>query len=252
MSRIKQIKRGHLASVSIFCLILVCTGTANPQSGCPDSTLTDNVKWPIENLPNEQIEPGRCISLLMPNGCSPTNWSVDGDGFYFDGDANGMSAELCLDESACGSATITVTDACGRKAQGAVRSGNGTWVQIGAGCPIPGPANRPDVSGTKIRIQGKYRVRQKFKWNGAFRRCGGCPDEGKGGCQMDCSEWAACANTSDSSSAMGSVECITWVPKDYYDYAQFPCAAWSQCEDGKYLNLDCYRSTLELSVWQCR
>jgi hypothetical protein len=250
MSRLKQIKLGHLASVSIFCLIFICTGSANPQSECPDSTVTDNVNWPIGNLPNEQIEPGTCITLSIPHGCSPINWSVDGDGFYFDGDTQGMNAKLCLDESACGSATIMVDDACGRITEEAVRSWNGTWVEIDAGCPIPGPPNRPDAGGWKIRIQGKYRVKQEFIWT-AFRRCGGCPEEGEEGCQKHCSDWSYCTNTCDSDSAMGCAECITWDPKDHHEYAEFPCAAWSQCEDGKYLNLDCYLSKLGLSVWQC-
>ena len=68
------------------------------------------------------IDPGSSASLSIENGCGPFNWTVSGTGFSLDNNTLNSSG------SACGSATVTVTDALGRVATGHVRSTNGQWV----------------------------------------------------------------------------------------------------------------------------
>ena len=72
--------------------------------------------------------------------CPPYRWSLGGTGFHF-GDVSGPTAaqtnadmdtiELWADETACGSALVTVTDACGEQAAISVREpSNGGWYLV--------------------------------------------------------------------------------------------------------------------------
>jgi hypothetical protein len=72
--------------------------------------------------------------------CSSFSWTVSGKGFHFEdvsGPTTGQTEEefqiieLWADTTACGTATITVTDACGKSVGGTIRSTNsGKWVLI--------------------------------------------------------------------------------------------------------------------------
>jgi RHS repeat-associated protein len=72
----------------------------------------------------DEIDPNSSISINVIGGCPPYTMAVSGNGFSMTGNT------LLADDTACGSATITVTDVCANSATGYVRSTNGTWVQI--------------------------------------------------------------------------------------------------------------------------
>ena len=74
------------------------------------------------------------------HGCPPYQWQVSGTGFHFNNisgptteitNGDGVTLQLWADNSACGSATVTVVGNCGDNAEASIRQPyNGTWVQI--------------------------------------------------------------------------------------------------------------------------
>lgn len=67
-------------------------------------------------------------AITVDNGCGSFNWSVSGTGFTFAQNQTTIGANtLEADGSACGPATITVTDGCGTEVTGYVRGTTGTW-----------------------------------------------------------------------------------------------------------------------------
>lgn len=70
------------------------------------------------------------IYITVDYGCPPFGWAVAGTGFTF-GQANtdGRVNRLDASASACGAASITVTDKCGNPVTGYVRCTTGQWVQ---------------------------------------------------------------------------------------------------------------------------
>jgi hypothetical protein len=70
-------------------------------------------------------------------GCPPYRWTVDGSGFHFESKSGPISIStykesetprIWSDNTACGTATITVTDVCGQVATAYVRNTYGEWV----------------------------------------------------------------------------------------------------------------------------
>lgn len=74
------------------------------------------------------------------HGCPPYHWQVRGSGFHFESvsgpttsitDVDGEALQLWADNTACGSAFISVEDGCGGFAEASVREPNaGSWVLI--------------------------------------------------------------------------------------------------------------------------
>ncbi len=90
----------------------------------------------------DEINPNSSISLNVVGGCPPYTLSVSGNGFSMTGKT------LFADDTACGSATITVTDACGNNTTGYVRCTAGKWGDIeeyGTYCNRP-PGPCPNIS----------------------------------------------------------------------------------------------------------
>jgi len=90
----------------------------------------------------DEINPNSSISLNVVGGCPPYTLSVSGNGFSMTGKT------LFVDDTACGSATITVTDACGNNTTGYVRCTAGKWGDIeeyGTYCNRP-PGPCPNIS----------------------------------------------------------------------------------------------------------
>jgi hypothetical protein len=89
-----------------------------------DHNIPENWNPGLQFDPNnpDEIAPNSSISLNVIGGCPPYTLSVSGNGFSMTGNT------LFSDDTACGSATITVTDACGNNATGYVRSTSGRWV----------------------------------------------------------------------------------------------------------------------------
>jgi len=129
------------------------------------------------------------VGLLVQYGAPPYTWSVSGTGFCLDyAVTTGVNNTLRADNTACGPATVTVTDYCGNSVTVEVRSTAGFWCTL---ADYTGPA--ADVpcllSGegehitTIIKIEGKYRM---VEYIGSGGGC--CPY-----CDtIDCGYFAAC------------------------------------------------------------
>ena len=78
-------------------------------------------------------------AITVDNGCEPWYWTVSGTGFSFKYYQTFTATNtLEADDTACGAASITVTDGCGTGVNGVVRSTEGEWTAIGGGsasCP---------------------------------------------------------------------------------------------------------------------
>lgn len=68
------------------------------------------------------------VTITVDNGCGDYSWAVSGTGFSF---VNSTTTEgsnlLSADNTACGVATITVTDYCGIQVTGVVKCTTGQW-----------------------------------------------------------------------------------------------------------------------------
>jgi hypothetical protein len=113
---------------------------------CPtcESSLIDNweypegweLLWDPTNI--EEIDSGCTAYISVIGGVSPYKWSVSGTGFSFSvGKTEERTNALYADDTACGSAAITVTDDFGDNVTGYVRCKNGQWVFVADGCIIP-------------------------------------------------------------------------------------------------------------------
>jgi hypothetical protein len=103
----------------------ICTATCEP---C-DCDVVDNVAYDTENS-DETIDQNSTATVIVTDGCGPFNWSVTGTGFSFDDSTTDERTNtLSADDTACGSATITITDKCGDSCTGYVRCTEGQWVQ---------------------------------------------------------------------------------------------------------------------------
>jgi len=110
----------------------------------------------------DEIDRNSSIPINVIGGCPPYTLSVSGNGFSLIGNT------LFADGTACGIATITVTDYCGNDAKGYVRCTEGTWStpeEYGTYCMLPpGPCPNQvecgavyDPLNPKFYV-GKYRV----------------------------------------------------------------------------------------------
>jgi len=96
---------------------------------------------------------------VMANN-TPLTWSVSGTGFSLEHEeTEGLGNVLHADETACGSATITVTGCDGQQATGYVRCTTGQWVLKSNECVLSGPGEIGIVGNNyyAIRIEGNKR-----------------------------------------------------------------------------------------------
>jgi len=85
------------------------------------------MKWAEDN--EETIDPDDSIPISVTGGGAPYKWSVEGTGFSLGASETEDGVNLLnSDDTACGPATITVTDACGFDVTGYVRCTDGHWV----------------------------------------------------------------------------------------------------------------------------
>lgn len=150
--------RVSLCFLATTLLITASVRLAMAQGSCCEAPIiTDEItvspdwsEWPewhgkLEiRLEKETIARNEGIDLwcVVEGGapCPPFNWTVSGTGFRFgniSGPTTGQTDEefeiiqLWADNTACGSATITVTDACGKNVMATVRcTSAGRWVVI--------------------------------------------------------------------------------------------------------------------------
>ena len=103
----------------------------------------------------DEIDRNSSIPINVIGGCPPYTLSVSGNGFSLTGNT------LFADDTACGSATINVTDYCGNNATGYVRSTTGIWTQISS-CNNIGVGKCPSWFCKTTHIDGKYKYDQNW------------------------------------------------------------------------------------------
>jgi RHS repeat-associated protein len=138
----------------------------------------------------DEIDQNSSIPINVIGGCPPYTWSVSGNGFSLIGNT------LFADDTACGSATITVTDTCGNNITGYVRCTEGVWNLISS-C-------HPELGCGFSEIIGKYNYRESW--------C--CTTKNEPNCDR-CSPWEDCHGVSDWARTMSCV------------YVGSPC--WAYC-----------------------
>ena len=125
------------------------------QEGCIVPTIPGNVIYskgwdcecdkdkPDPYVSSDTVTRGDFVTVLADYAgvaCPPYNLSVSGTGFHFSNIAGPITGEtdddlktieLWADDTACGSALVTVTDACGEQATISVREpNNGGWYLV--------------------------------------------------------------------------------------------------------------------------
>lgn len=79
------------------------------------------------NNPDE-IDRNSSVEISVIGGTSPYTWQVGGTGFSLsEGTTEGLINTLIANDTACGTATISVTDSCGYSCSGEVRGADGHW-----------------------------------------------------------------------------------------------------------------------------
>ncbi len=125
-------KTSFLLLIFIFCLLLNTHTSANLDD-CPVPTMQGEVKWFFEWDPSnpDTIDRQTQVAVSVTGGIAPYDWSVSGSGFSLaESQTQGLSNILYADDTACGSAFITVADAQGA-VDGSVRvPDHGRWVTI--------------------------------------------------------------------------------------------------------------------------
>jgi hypothetical protein len=104
---------------------------------CAGCEGVEPVTWSEGN--EETIDPDDQIALSVTGGRGPYEWSVEGAGFSLGASETGDGVNLLNSgETACGSAAITVSDACGFEVTGYVRCTAGQWVLLEEFCGYGG------------------------------------------------------------------------------------------------------------------
>ena len=153
-----------------------CPGNASIQLICNEEVIdtleiTINYDYAISfTYGDPELEIGQNDSLVVnvsANG-TPLTWSVAGTGFSLEhAETAGTGNVLHADGSACGAATITITDCDGNVAIGFVRCTVGQWVFKSNTCGLPGVAGTvysvSSYSYFKVRaIQGNKKQENKY------------------------------------------------------------------------------------------
>lgn len=140
---------------------------------------------------------------------TPLTWSVSGTGFSLEHEeTDGTGNVLHADNTACGSAKITVKGCDDQEAVGIVRCTTGQWGSLTNGCVLDGEPDSKNWDGAWLRmekIEGKYKQEQTVK-NRTGVPFGGCDaiDCLDGGSCVECLDWS-CADTPPY-----TVECGEW------------------------------------------
>ena len=115
--------------------------------------------------PDPETEIGQSDSLVVnvtANG-TPLTWAVSGTGFSLEhAETAGTGNVLHSDGSACGAATITITDCDGNQATGYVRCTAGVWSALVVGCVLTGAWDTKHGATLFSLTKGKYIQWQKI------------------------------------------------------------------------------------------
>jgi hypothetical protein len=202
----KLLKAFVLVPMLVLCPLLNSRILA--ESGtCPVSTIVQTVSYPASwalqwapNNPPATIGNGEDKAIHVTGGLAPYSWAVSGHaGFTLADPVTTDVANTLSNNGACGTATITVTDARGSVVTGDVRSTYGSsWQQVG-GKPTCGLPGEPDthydsllhsIPTTLRRTVGGQRQTEIFSPIGGGRICDASCNMGN----CDCNNAAYTAN----------------------------------------------------------
>jgi len=168
------------------------------EERCFVRTVTANVEykdtWLLQWDPDnpEKINRNSSVSVKVIGGWKNFSWSVSGNDFWFDSahtitsiETDSRTVTVYAGSSACGAATITVTDSRNGSVTGYLRCTYGQWVLKSTGvCEMPGPFTLSYwVAGRCERIAGKGWQKQWICQDGTCIKGYElfCPDD----CQRD-------------------------------------------------------------------
>lgn len=148
-------RRGKIFTLCLLWMILVLSScinlSAHANDSCPitiptasgNATVPNNWHNTCVSSPIVWNDPGSDDTIARNSSCTvavtdelgkggPYSWSVSGNGFSLKKDppSNGLTNTLYANGTACGTATITVTDCGGKTTTGYVRCTTGKWVLI--------------------------------------------------------------------------------------------------------------------------
>jgi len=110
---------------------------------------------------------GETATIAITGGCPRYSWSVAGTGFSLtNATTTGLTNTLNADATACGSATITITDDCGTVATGYVRCTTGGWALDEVICSSTGCGYASGWFGHYSVPDGKYKYYFRSNWVG--------------------------------------------------------------------------------------
>jgi hypothetical protein len=183
------------------------------------------------------------IDVLVKGGKLPIHWTVEGTGFYTDethqlkeDQDGGKNLRIYL-KDACGPATITAKEFCGKETTFTVIGSKGTWRRVFYGPsqshepwptdpigPSPRQATYEGYSGgighTWVAYDGKYRIRQGFQFS--YRSWESpSPSPPIWNCDWHKSEWYKLHGSEVDVLKTHHDEAITWFPQ-YVDWSTDP------------------------------
>jgi len=104
---------------------------------CPPD---ESIAWDSDNSA-ETIAREASATIYVTGGIGPFHWEVAEDGYRLaHAKTNGRSNTLYADADSCGTATITVQDACEEETTGHVRNTTGYWAEKESQCGLSGAA----------------------------------------------------------------------------------------------------------------
>lgn len=111
----------------------VTTIRVRVQDACGEvihRTIYLGMEWDPDNP--ETIGQDDEVAVSVIGGIPPFHWAVSGSGYSLGASTTEDRVNLLIsDESACGSAEITVTDDCGQEVTGSIRGTEGEWINTG-------------------------------------------------------------------------------------------------------------------------
>lgn len=189
MNKTAIIKSLFLIELLIAYFFFSTPGLTQDAGICPPSTMPGELEFPqdmlfdVEELDDEpadgRIAPGSCANITMLKGSSSYTWeSSDPDNFMLDTemtDKKGAGNRVCLSNSACGSAFITVTDADGHEYNLSVLSFLGHWGDWTPYIIMDDPCAGEYYASSKVGVCGDKSRQYNASFFGAQYRHDECP-----------------------------------------------------------------------------
>ena len=115
----------------------------------------------------QTIDRNNTVTISVIGGIPPYTWSVSGTGFTLEEiPDNELSYILHADGTACGAATIEITDTTDALIAGYVRCTTGQWVYKGHICGLSGMGDVDINAFAVILIEGNKQQRVSYTWHG--------------------------------------------------------------------------------------